>query len=283
MPCVEDTVVPVAEVLDRLARGDTEQQIVDWSGTSRHQPTGALHGSPLSREGIRAAAAYGALISRETRPSPPAEASIAEGMPEGISIEDARAWAKMILEQLAAGDSQDDILGGHPELTPALYRAAVTYAARLAWRSSPVPETAEETFLRDMLADADRDLVEDAFVYRSLFPRATPEKLFEIWKRLVEEVERGHDDFDEYTLALYRRDGLEDLVVTIVSPTSEERLRDLITPWDRRFEAATRPSNRAIFPRRWKLSRWWWHRVPVISGEAFGRRLKQLGVVPIAS
>jgi len=279
LACVGDTTIPVFEVLDRLALGRSEEEILAWSGSSRY--TG--YGGPLTREGIRAAAAYGAVLVSETRLSPPAEAALAGSVAGGVSIEQARACAGTVLGELARGDSQPEILARHRELSPELLRAAVAYSARIAFDDLPsavVPETPEQTFLRDALSADDRRLVEEVFVYQAPFNRATPEMLLEGWRRFVAEVEEGYDDiYDEYTLALTRRDSLEDSAVTIVSPAGQERLLKAIRPWDRRFEAATRPIGQAI-SQRWMVRRWWWHRIPRTPADAVIEHLQGVGIIP---
>ena len=68
----------------------------------------------------------------------------------------------------------------------------------------------------------------------------------------------------------------------MVSPASQEKLHEVIRPWDRRFEAATRPSRQRIFPgprHPWRPLRWWYYRVPKRFGAAMEQLLREHGVV----
>ena len=276
---IRGTGMPVSFVLAELAAGYSEHEVEDRSGLER------WYGRPhpyleRPREGIRAAAAYGAALAREEDLPRPAAAGFADATGGDVPLEEAKRWASTVLDQLAAGMSRDAILGRYSPLSEELFAAAVGYGATLARHdplAAPESETLEETFLRDLLTPRDRKLIDDLYLYRSEnSPLPTPESLFShYWKWLVEKVESGYqDDYWEYTLRLERRDMLED-VVSMVSPSSQARLHEEIRPWDRRFEAATRPSTRRIFagPRHpWIPLRWWYYRV----ARRFGRAMAQL-------
>ena len=272
------TGIPVFEILDRLALGQTEEEILKWARSSRY----AAGANQLSREGIRAAAAYAAVLTQETKLSPPAEAAFCESLPVAVSPLETRERTGVVLAHLARGLSKQEVIAQHPDLSAEQFQAAVAYGIRLVRHErllSAPRETPGQTYLRDGLTVDDRMRVEEIRVYYEFVYRATPEELFETWKRFVEDVERGYDDiYDEYVWALGRRDHLEDTVVTIVSPASQERLDRLIRPWDQRFEAATLPSKLAIFPLRWTVRRWWWQRVPTVPGEALSRHLDDVGL-----
>jgi hypothetical protein len=110
---------------------------------------------------------------------------------------------------------------------------------------------------------------------------ATPEAHFVHWQRLVEKVEAGYDELgEEYVNELYIRDSLEDMV-SMVSPSSQERLLEAIRPWDRRFESATRAIPRALRPWRWEPRRWWWwwYPLPLDYGPDLEGPLRHIGVL----
>lgn len=284
--CIGDTTIPVSQVLGRLALGESEKQIIDWSESSPFAG-GQLKrdgGGQLTPEGIRAAAAYGAVLTQGTRLPPPAEAALAETFSDEVAVEEALGRAGMILDNLAIGYSQEEILTWHRDLSPPLFQAAVAYAARLALDDlpgAPAAERPHETFLRDRLDGHDRKLVDDAYLYlyRTWLNRATPEKFLEGWIQFVTSVEDGHNDiYEEYALDLLCRDRLEDSAVTIVSPAGRERLLEVIGPWDDRFLAATYGSDRAVSG-RWMLRRWWWYRIPNVPGQQVLKHLETVGIL----
>jgi hypothetical protein len=156
------------------------------------------------------------------------------------------------------------------------------YAASLAMLDQPrrlAVSPFPETFLRDMLTEPDRTLVEDFMLYwwqtngpgppDHHYPVGTPDSCLFLWRRLVEELERDdgycEDDFlNEYPNELGRRDGLEEWL-TVVSPSNKERWGELIMALDKRFERATThsPQSLRVSKSEWaKPVRWWWYRRP---------------------
>ena len=60
-------------------------------------------------------------------------------------IKGTRIWVSLILDFLASGKSEADILEAYPDLQPEDIRAAIAYAAELAReRVIPVPQSAAE-------------------------------------------------------------------------------------------------------------------------------------------
>ena len=60
-------------------------------------------------------------------------------------IKGTRIWVSLILDFLASGNSEADILEAYPRLQPEDIRAAIAYAAELAReRIVPVPQSAAE-------------------------------------------------------------------------------------------------------------------------------------------
>jgi uncharacterized protein (DUF433 family) len=60
-------------------------------------------------------------------------------------IKGTRIWVSLILDFLASGNSEADILEAYPHLQPEDIRAAIAYAAELAReRIVPVPQPAAE-------------------------------------------------------------------------------------------------------------------------------------------
>jgi uncharacterized protein (DUF433 family) len=61
-------------------------------------------------------------------------------------IRGTRIWVSLILDFLAAGESEAEIIENYPQLTPEDIRAAIAYAADIAReRIVPIPVTATET------------------------------------------------------------------------------------------------------------------------------------------
>ncbi|HWB70869.1 MAG TPA: hypothetical protein VG452_01525, partial [Egibacteraceae bacterium] len=204
----------------------------------------------------------------------------------GLSIEQVRPRAGEILQQLAAGRSEPELLEADPTLSPELIRGAAAYGTVLARDEvlpPALPEALDERALRDLLEPADGRLIDDLYRYRHA-GRGTlpsPEREYKTWRSLVEEVETGQfNDLDEY-LGVYlpRRDLLEE-AVSLVSPPSQDRLLGVIRPWDRRFDAATRPVEQALLTRPpWQPLRWWWYRVPKRCGPYMAEALRGRGVL----
>jgi uncharacterized protein (DUF433 family) len=60
-------------------------------------------------------------------------------------IKGTRIWVSLILDFLASGETEAEILAAYPQLQPADIRAALAYAAEIAReRIVPVPSTAAE-------------------------------------------------------------------------------------------------------------------------------------------
>ena len=60
-------------------------------------------------------------------------------------IKGTRIWVSLILDYLASGDSEADILANFPQLKPDDIRAAIAYGAEVAReRILPIPGTAAE-------------------------------------------------------------------------------------------------------------------------------------------
>jgi uncharacterized protein (DUF433 family) len=58
-------------------------------------------------------------------------------------IKGTRIWVSLILDYLASGDSEADILANYPHLRPEDIRAAIAYGAEVAReRIIPIPATA---------------------------------------------------------------------------------------------------------------------------------------------
>ena len=61
------------------------------------------------------------------------------------SIKGTRIWVSLILDFLASGESEADVLEAYPQLMPEDIRAAIAYAAEVAReRIIPVPSVAAE-------------------------------------------------------------------------------------------------------------------------------------------
>jgi uncharacterized protein (DUF433 family) len=267
----------VDSILRHLAKGLTVEEVVALYGedeTGRWRPWGYP-----SAEGVRAALAYGGALAREETLPEPAAAGFAEKLPAGVSLHHVRAHAGTVLDELAAGASREELLEGHPALGEELIAAVLRYAASLAMLDQPrrlAVSPFPETFLRDMLTEPDRTLVEDFILYWGQtrgpgppdhgYSVGTPDSCFFRWQCLVEHVERDDYDYDqsEYANELGRRDGLEEWL-TVVSPSNKERWGELVMALDKRFERATTHTRQPLWVRKsqWaKPRRWWWYRLP---------------------
>jgi hypothetical protein len=171
------------------------------------------------------------------------------------------------LDELAGGLSRDELFVHRPNMSADLLKSVLLYGTSLV-RNDPLAverEPAAETFLRDMLSEPDRQLVEELYLYRREMTGIylqKPEPMFRLWQRVVEETEGGYVDYYEYANDLNARDDLEDWVAQI-SPTGKERWLELIAPLDKRFENATRHIARPIHDPEGKARRWFWYRLPV--------------------
>jgi hypothetical protein len=126
-----------------------------------------------------------------------------------------------------------------------------------------------------MLTPRERMLVDRFLSYRYPARSASPERLLRDWQRLVEHVESGYGHlYEEYTNELGVRDSLED-VASIVSPSSQDKVRVAVRPWDDRFERATAFTQEPIFRQRLcEPARWWWYRIPKRANDSFLRQLE---------
>lgn len=127
-----------------------------------------------------------------------------------------------------------------------------------------------------MLVSRERTLVEEFLSCR--YPTAltaSPERLLREWQRLVERVEHGYEDrYEEYTNELGVRDSLED-VISMVSPSSQDKIRAAVRPWDDRFDRATEFTHEPIFRLgRCEPRRWWWHRIPKDANDSFATQVE---------
>jgi uncharacterized protein (DUF433 family) len=268
--CIRGTNARVGFILGELAKGLTVEDVV------------ALYegGRSPSAEGVHAALAYGGVLAREETLPAPAAAGFAETLPAGVSLHDVRAHAGTVLGELAAGASREELLEGHRAVCEELIAAVLRYAASLAYMDQPmVSVLPHATFLRDMLTEPDRTLVEDFMLYwwqtngpgppDHNYPVGTPDSCLFFWQRLVEQVERDdgyayNDLLGEYANELGRRDGLEEWL-TVVSPSNKERWYELIMALDKRFERATTHTRQPLWVPKseWaKPVRWWWYRLP---------------------
>lgn len=69
---------------------------------------------------------------------------------------------------------------------------------------------------------------------------------------------------EEYVNDLDARGTLED-AIALLSPDGRQQLTEAVDAADRRFYAATRPIENAVWPGvgwKWKPQRWWYYRVP---------------------
>jgi hypothetical protein len=136
----------------------------------------------------------------------------------------------------------------------------------------------DKDFIRRLLTPAERRRIEEMGCVLDRSQDRTPERLFKNWQLLVEEVERGGYDWEieEYMHSLWFRDDLEDVIDTI-APDRQQRIREAVTPWDLRFNAATEELAEPILGE--PPERWWTYRVPRAPGTNFlesasGRQLR---------
>ena len=245
----------VAFVLGDLAKGLSVQQVVD------------LYEGDLLTDEVCAAIAYGAVLARDEQLPPAAAAGFAERLPAGISLQDVIAHAEPVLGELAAGAPREGLLARDPALSEELIAAVLRYAESLARndRLAVPAEPPEWTFLRDMLSEPDRTLVEDFRLYWSeTRGPGIPERQLDGWRRVVENLERDRyftEDRSEYECDLRVRDDLEEWL-TVLSPTNKERWLELVMELDKRFDSATRHVSKPLRGPETKPRRWWWYRVP---------------------
>lgn len=241
---------PVAVVLGELAKGSSLQQIYN-----------------LSMDEVCAALAYGAVLARDEQLPAAAAAGFAERLPAGISLQDVMEHAGPVLGELATGATREDLLARDPSLGEELIAAVLRYAESLARndRLAVPAEAPEWTFLRDMLSEPDRTLVEDFRLYwAETRGPGIPENYVRRWQGLVENLERDRDftdDVSEYVNDLIGRDYLEEWL-TVLSPSNKERWLELVMGLDKRFDRATRHVLQPLWDPKTKPRRWWWYRVP---------------------
>ena len=272
---IEGSTASVEGVLTELARGRSVDEVAALYAAADRRAE-----RPVSPEGVRAALAYGAALAREETLRAPAAAGFAERLPAGVSLEEVKAQAVPLLERLAAGLSVEEVLERERGVSHELLQAILRYGASLARHDTLAlrRETADERFLRDLLTEHDARLVQDYYAYRrETKGLGMPEYAFDVWARLVTEVEGGYDDiYYEYANDLYSRETLEQWL-SLISPTSTERWMELIAPLDRRFESATRPIERPIHWPEGKPRKWWWYRVPRRMGSATEEQFRRMG------
>jgi uncharacterized protein (DUF433 family) len=285
-PSLSETGIPVRVVLHVLATSGTEEETVrqlssrNWPGAHR----------VISIEDVRAAAAYSAAVARDHVLPPPTAAAYEEWWMqrgEQITAELARGWAFKVLPAITKGLSWEEIVRREKDLPVNAIRAALEYGSVLAGTRGVArrEDDPDECFLRNRLSPPDRRLVEEFFDYRAgvdglAIKRPTLEESFHLWVRLVERVEQGYDrPIQELTNSLDHRDTLED-ALSLPSPVGQEALRELVRPWNERFDAATAwVSGSLMGPRaRWKPRRWWWFRVPKQAGPQLAADLSQAGI-----
>ena len=100
--------------------------------------------------------------------------------------------------------------------------------------------------------------LERRWTERAKFELTVPE-LIRRWERFVVKVEQGYASLiEEYQNDLDTRKLLQEAIEELRDGTAQ-RLSDMLRPWDRRFEAATVPSDPPI----WRGG-WWAERMPKI-------------------
>jgi len=94
-------------------------------------------------------------------------------------------------------------------------------------------------------------------------PFFTLERLLERWRRFVTEVAGDFTDgIDDYTIEVWHRNQIEDLVRE-APPALRDRLIRAVQPWDDRYYAATTPTGFPLFPYSQEPSEEaWWYRLP---------------------
>lgn len=112
--------------------------------------------------------------------------------------------------------------------------------------------------------------------------KSTLSRFVSYWSCLVLSLEEGGEDLtlDEYTMVyLKRRDLLEDLADSL-GPSTGDKLRRLLRPWDERFLRATKQTEGRPLPYHDEgvdeRSRPWWFRLPVVLPKRMGRELKAM-------
>jgi uncharacterized protein (DUF433 family) len=276
--CVEGSnSASVGSVLQELAAGRSVEEVAALYASTADRDAER----PLSPEGVRAALAYAAVLAREEALPVRSAAGFAESLPAGVSLEQVRAHAAPVLGELAGGLSRDELFVHRPAMSADLLKSVLLYGRSLVG-NDPLAverEPAAETFLRDMLSEPDRQLVEELYLYRREMTGIylqKPEPMFRLWQRVVEETEGGYVDYYEYANDLNARDDLEDWVAQI-SPTGKERWLELIAPLDKRFENATRHIARPVYDPEGKARRWFWYRVPVRMDQRTEAEFRGLG------
>jgi uncharacterized protein (DUF433 family) len=276
IPCIVGTGVMVSDLLWAWAAGLLERNL---EHDVRYRSRGLTMGH------VRAAAAYAAGRARFAELSRPAQAKIFRSYfrRAGFYAPQAScgAAAGEVLDELASGSSEDEVLERHPELTVEGLRALIAYGAAAVddvRLPAAVSKRTEDSFLRDRLGVHDRGLIEELYfaAESGSYVEVTPERELEKWRRFVEQVEATYDDDqDEYRQTFRTRDALE-VAVSMVSPPGQRCWREALAPLDERFYAATRPARHPSVP-IWGPRPWWWHRVPIRAAGQMERYLQETG------
>lgn len=281
---IRGTGISVSAVLHLLSFMSGEDEVISYVSSF----SGLHRDRDLTREDVRVCAAYAARLVRNRQLSPPAAARFTrDQQPVGGSTEeDIRLWAPIILDDFSNGLRRHDILRDHEELTEEIIQGALAYASALASDEdlSPVTESAQERYLRDLLSAEDVRLVDAFCKYYSstglVLMVPTPEDWFSRWKRTVERVEHVYaEEIHELRNDLDARDLLEDLI-SMFTPSGQQRIRAVVQPWDARYEATTRVVATSLMGNEapWRPRRWWWYRVPVRFGPTLANDLNVLGI-----
>jgi hypothetical protein len=108
----------------------------------------------------------------------------------------------------------------------------------------------------------------------------TLNQLLQQWGDFVVQVERGYQDsIYEYANDLSIRDLLEE-ILRGVTQTLQEKLTQLIQPWDERFYNATKKTKQPVLPSMAQESlRSWWFRVPKNLGGELKEDLRSEGIL----
>jgi hypothetical protein len=239
----------------------------------------------FSTEDLRAVLDHAAVVARQSRLLPPAEAAFFGRSllpPAGrfgdepgveLSVSDLaglRVLAIDLLERYLAEDT-DSIELPDPK-RDAMQSAALQYVEALLHQEEVIEDlnkaAADETSLHAALRGSDRTRI-DAFVLNRGGTRL--DSLVDRWQRCVKTVETDPARlmYEEYENWLSARDSLED-ARSLLTPPCRAILDPRLEPLDERFLRATREVSTSIRPRSpWEPQRWWWFRVPRNLGEHF--------------
>ncbi|MGH2628144.1 MAG: hypothetical protein ACRDHY_16010 [Anaerolineales bacterium] len=282
----ESTILPtkvsVALVLRHLAFGTPSEETGRLFRRAQTEPTEPSADPAQVSEFLQAAAAYGAtLVMTRTLPSPVAAALKEDYFfsTAGLSLHEAREWAIALLAELQSGTTRERSLAIHRELSLKAYRASLIYAQFVA-ASEGLPALREagpeDRALVDGLLTDDQSRIDNFVEYLSAGgARLDLATYTQGLGRLIGEIESGYTDVvDEYMHDLSARDLME-TVMQLVSPPGKQGLRGFLDPWDARFFDATRRTDVPLQGRldTWRPLAWWWYRVPLRHGQAFGVHL----------